>query len=396
MDFAPWPHFEDDEIQAAVNVLKSGKVNQWTGNETNLFEKEFAHYVGSEYAIALANGSLALDLALIALNIGTGDEVIVTPRTFMASVSCVALRGAIPVFVDVDPVSQNITLESIARTVNSKTKAVIAVNLAGWPCELDKIKIFCEQKGIVLIEDCAQSHGAEYKGKKAGSFGDCSIFSFCQDKIMTTGGEGGMLITNNREIWKKAWSYKDHGKNYTKAFSKKHAPGFRWLIDSFGTNCRMTEMQAAMGRVVLRKLDKWVDKRRQFAGLFDQAFNNIPGLRITIPDSDVYHSYYKYYVFVNPDELRETWSRDRVVKVLNDKGIPCNYGICPEIYLEQAFENCSYKIHDSKKGKTTPYLPVAKQLGETSMAFLVHPTLNIAAIQYVIDQVKMVIEKAVK
>ncbi len=396
MDFAPWPHFEEDEIQAVVNVLKSGKVNQWTGNEIHAFEKEFAHYIGSKYSIALANGSLALDLALIAFNIGKGDEVIVTPRTFMASVSCVALRGAIPVFVEVDPVSQNITLESIARAVNSKTKAIIAVNLAGWPCELDKIKLFCEQKGIVLIEDCAQSHGAEYKGKKAGGFGDCSIFSFCQDKIMTTGGEGGMLVTNNREIWEKAWSYKDHGKNYTEAVSKKHAPGFRWLVNSFGTNCRMTEMQAAMGRVQLRKLDGQVEKRRQFAGLFDQAFTNIPGLRTAIPDSDVHHSYYKYYVFIKPDELRENWNRDRVVKVLNDKGIPCNYGICPEIYLEQAFENCSYKIDGSKKDKNFSYLPVAKQLGETSMMFMVHPTLDVKSIHYVIDQIKMVMEKAVQ
>lgn len=396
MDFAPWPHFEEDEIQAVVDVLKSGKVNQWTGNEINAFEKEFAHYIGSKYSIALANGSLALDLTLIAFNIGKGDEVIVTPRTFMASVSCVALRGAIPVFVDVDPVSQNITLESIAMAVNSKTKAIIAVNLAGWPCELDKIKLFCEQKGIVLIEDCAQSHGAEYKGKKSGSFGDCSIFSFCQDKIMTTGGEGGMLVTNNREIWEKAWSYKDHGKNYTKVFSKKHAPGFRWLIDSFGTNCRMTEMQAAMGRIQLRKLDKWVGKRRQFAGLFDQAFKKISGLRTAMPDSDVYHSYYKYYVFIKPDELRENWNRERVVNVLNDKGIPCNYGICPEIYLEQAFENCSYKIDGSKKDKNFSYLPVAKQLGETSMMFMVHPTLDVKSIHYVIDQVKIVMEKAVK
>lgn len=396
MDFAPWPHFEEDEIQAVVDVLKSGKVNQWTGNEINAFEKEFAHYIGSKYSIALANGSLALDIALIAFNIGKGDEVIVTPRTFMASVSCVALRGAIPVFVEVDPVSQNITLESIARAVNSKTKAIIAVNLAGWPCELDKIKLFCEQKGIVLIEDCAQSHGAEYKGKKAGSFGDCSIFSFCQDKIMTTGGEGGMLVTNNRKIWEKAWSYKDHGKNHTKVFSKKHAPGFRWLVNSFGTNCRMTEMQAAMGRVQLGKLDGQVEKRRQFAGLFDQAFTNIPGLRTTIPDSDVYHSYYKYYVFIKPDELKDPWDRDSVVKELNNRGIPCNYGICPEIYLEQVFENCSYKIDGSKKDKNFSCLPVAKQLGETSMMFMVHPTLDVKSIHYVIDQIKMVMEKAVQ
>ncbi len=396
MDFATWPCFEDDEIQAVVNVLKSGNVNQWTGDEVNAFEKEFARYIGSNYSIALANGSLALDLALIAFNIGKGDEVIVPPRTFVASVSCVALRGATPVFVDVDPLSQNITLETISKAVTPKTKAVIAVHLAGWPCEIDKIKMFCEKKGIVLIEDCAQAHGASYKGKKLGGYGDCSIFSFCQDKIMTTGGEGGMLVTDNKEIWERAWSYKDHGKNHDKVFFQNHAPGFRWLVSSFGTNCRMTEMQAAIGRVILRKLDKWVEKRRAFADLFNKGFNNIPGLRTVIPDAEVYHSYYKYYVFINPDELKQGWDRDAVLEALNNKGIPCNTGICPEIYLEEAFEKYPYKISGSRKYKTIPRLPHARKLGETSMVFLVHPTLDIKSIHHVIDQVRMVVEKASK
>jgi dTDP-4-amino-4,6-dideoxygalactose transaminase len=394
MNFAPWPYFEEDEIEAVANVLRSGKVNQWTGNEVTAFEREFARYIGTDYSVALANGSLALDLALAAFNIGNGDEVIVTPRSFIASVSCVILRGAVPVFVDVDPVSQNITLETISNAVTPKTKAVIAVNLAGWPCELDKIKSFCQQKGFVLIEDCAQAHGAMYKGKKVGSFGDCAIFSFCQDKILTTGGEGGMLLTNNREVWERVWSYKDHGKNYTKAVCQNHTPGFRWLISSLGTNCRMTEMQAAIGRIQLRKLDRWVEKRRQFAGLFNQAFNNISGLRTTIPDAAAYHSYYKYYVFINPDELKEAWDRDAVMEILNNKGIPCTSGICPEIYREEAFENYVYKIHGSRNDKRIPRLPVAKQLGEKSMVFLVHPSLEIKSIHYVIDQVKIVMEKA--
>ena len=396
MNFAPWPFFEEDEIQAVVNVLKSGKINQWTGNEVNLFEREFAQYLGSDYAVALANGSLALDLALIAFGIGNGDEVIVTPRSFMASVSCVPLRGAIPVFVDVDPVSQNITLETIVNAVTPQTKAIIAVHLGGWPCEVGKIKSFCEQKGIVLIEDCAQAHGAQYKGQKVGSFGDCSIFSFCQDKIMTTGGEGGMLVTNNRRIWERAWSYKDHGKNYTKVFSENNAPGFKWLIDSFGSNFRMTEMQAAIGRVMLRKLDKWVGKRREFAKLFDQELNKIPGLRTTIPEKDVYHAYYKYYVFLNLDELQDSWSRDRIIASLNKAGIPCNTGICPEIYREKAFETSVHKIHGASKKKADHYLPVARQLGETSIVFMVHPTLSIESIHYTIKQMKLLMEKAVK
>ncbi len=397
MDFAPWPYFEDDEIEAAANVLRSGNVNQWTGNEINAFEKEFARYLGTDYSVALANGSLALDLALAAFNIGKEDEVIVTPRSFIASASCVVLRGAVPVFVDVDPVSQNITLETISNAVTAKTKAVIAVNLAGWPCELDKIKSFCRQKGLVLIEDCAQSHGAAYKGRKVGSFGDCAIFSFCQDKIMTTGGEGGMLVTNNKKIWESVWSYKDHGKNYDKTFAKNQAPGFKWFASSFGTNCRMTEMQAAIGRVQLRKLDEQVKKRRKFANLFNRAFDDIPGLRTTIPDDDLYHSYYKYYVFINQEELRADWDRSTVVETLNNKGIPCNTGICPEIYLEEAFEHCSHRIDGSGNGKTgSLHLPVAKKLGETSMMFMVHPTLELESIHHIIKQVKAAMEKAVK
>lgn len=394
MDFAPWPFFSVDEIQAVENVLKSGKVNQWTGNEIRSFEEEFSHYIGSDYAIALSNGSLALDIALLAFNIGKGDEVIVTPRSFVASASCVALRGAVPVFVDVDPVSQNITLETISKAVSKKTKAVIAVNLAGWPCDLKRIKMFCEQNRIILIEDCAQAVGAEFDGSKVGCFGDCAVFSFCQDKIMTTGGEGGMLVTNNPEIYERIWSYKDHGKDYDSVFRQDHEPGFRWLVNSFGTNCRMTEMQAAIGRVMLKKVDGWVKKRREFAGSYNKAFEAIPGLRTTIPETDVYHSYYKYYVFINQDELKDLWNRDVVIGSLNRVGIPCNTGVCPEIYREKAFKKGLYKIHGAQKNKGDVFLPVARQLGETSIMLMVHPTLTPESIHFVIEQVRIVMEKA--
>jgi hypothetical protein len=396
MEFSPWPFFADDEIQAVVNVLKSGKINQWTGNEVLAFEKEFAAYVEVFYAVALANGSLALDTALTALAIGKGDEVIVTPRSFVASAGCVALHGAVPVFVDVDQDSQNITLETISKAVTSKTKAVIAVNLAGWPCDLASIKSFCEKHHLFLIEDCAQAHGAAFKGKKAGSFGDCAIFSFCQDKIMTTGGEGGMLVTNNTDLWQKVWSFKDHGKDYSKAFCQEHEPGFRWLVDSLGTNCRMTEMQAAIGRVMLKKLDGWVEKRRSNADRLARGFENIPGLRVTVPGPEIYHSYYKYYVFIKPDDLKDSWNRDAVLAALNSAGVPCNTGSCPEIYLENAFKTGAFRLHGAVIDNKNPYLPVARQLGETSLMFLVHPTLASESIEYVIDQVSQVMRKAVK
>jgi hypothetical protein len=314
----------------------------------------------------------------------------------------VALRGAVPVFADVDPVSQNVTPETIAAARTEKTKAVIAVNLAGWPCDLKQIKSFCDTHHLFLIEDCAQAHGAKIEGRMAGSFGDCAIFSFCQDKIMTTGGEGGMLVTNNTDIWKKVWSYKDHGKDYDKAFCQKHKPGFRWLVNRFGTNGRMTEMQAAIGRVMLAKLDGWVEKRRYHAGLLTCGFKNIPGLRVTVPPPGVYHSYYKYYVFIQPDQLKESWSRQTILKTLNEKHIPCNTGTCPEIYLENAFGNCFYKIAgarsiesmDPNKDRRMFRLPQAKRLGETSMAFPVHPTLEEKHLSYVIECVEKIMESA--
>ncbi len=396
MNFAPWPCFDNDEIEAAVKVLQSGKVNQWTGEQITGFEKEFAAYIGADYSVALANGSLALDSILRVSGIKKGDEVIVTPRSFVASAGCVLLRQAVPVFVDVDPVSQNITLENIIKGVSPKTRAVIAVNLAGWPCELDKISEYCRQNNILFIEDCAQAHGAAFRGKKAGSYGDCAVFSFCQDKIMTTGGEGGMLVTNNKELWEKVWSYKDHGKDYRQSLEADHPQGFKWLVTGLGTNCRMTEMQAAMGRVMLKKLDRWVEQRREFAGLFNQAFKTVPGLRITVPDEHTYHSYYKYYVFIEPDAVKAEWDRTRILNVLNEAGVPCNTGICPEIYLEELFKNYVYKIRAAGLRSGTTRLPAAKQLGETSMMFMVHPTLTKASIQFVIDQVIKVMKKAVR
>jgi len=388
--FPRWPCFEIDEVKAVMEVLHSGKVNQWTGVEVQTFEDDFAQYLGVNHAVALANGSLALDLALIILNIGSGDEVIVSPRTFVASASCIALRGAVPVFAEVDAVSQNISMESVVKCISPQTKAVIAVHLAGWPCELDKLREICDEKGLFLVEDCAQAHGAQYKGKSVGSFGDFAAFSFCQDKIMTTGGEGGMLVTNNEKLWRRAWSFKDHGKDYDAVFYDEHPPGFRWLVKTFGTNCRMTEMQAAIGRIQLKKLDSWVMKRRNLASTLTDSFEKYEALRVTCPPDDVHHSYYKYYTFVRPERLRKSWSRDRILYELAEKGIPCGTGICPEVYLEKAFDNYSWKTDLGEKKR----LEIAKQLGETSMMFQVHPTLDESDMHFIIEQMKRILKEA--
>jgi dTDP-4-amino-4,6-dideoxygalactose transaminase len=382
---APWPSYDEDEIAASERVLRSGRVNYWTGDECRQFETEFAAYHGVGHGIALANGTLALELALRVLGVGPGDEVIVTPRSFFASAGCVLLAGATPVFVDVDADSQNITVENIETAITDRTKAIIAVHLAGWPCDMPAITALARGRGLFVIEDCAQAHGARIDGKPVGSFGDFSAFSFCQDKIMTTAGEGGMLLTNNERYWSAAWSFKDHGKSWDLVHTSDHPPGFRWLHEGVGTNWRMTEIQGAIGRLQLGKLDEWVSKRRAHAQMFNEAFKDIDALRLAVPAENVYHSCYKYYAFVRPDRLAQGWSRDRILEALQAEGVPGWSGSCPEIYREKAF---SEEDH--------PALPVARELGETSIMLPVHPTLTSADMDDLIAAVRKVMAVATR
>jgi dTDP-4-amino-4,6-dideoxygalactose transaminase len=382
---APWPHFGPEEIEAAVSVLRSGSVNYWTGQEGQLFESEFAASVGAPHAICVANGTVALELALSALGIGPGDEVITTSRTFIASASCVVMRGARPVCIDVDRESQNITAETIRKAITSRTRAIIAVHLAGWPCDMDELLKLASENGLKVIEDCAQAQGAFYKGRPIGSMGHAAAFSFCQDKIMTTAGEGGMLVTNDSQIWERAWSFKDHGKNYDSVHVPQRAPGFRWLHDSFGTNWRMTEIQSAIGRVVLKKIPGWVRIRRANASILTQAFSELSGLRTTLPPDDVYHAYYKYYTFVRPERLRAGWDRNRILAALVDRGVRCFSGSCSEIYLENAFP---------EEWRPDQRLSVAHELGDTSLMFQVHPTLTHSDMCDVADIVADVMRQA--
>jgi dTDP-4-amino-4,6-dideoxygalactose transaminase len=382
--FAPWPYFEAEEKEAVAEVLRTGKVNYWTGDEGRQFEREYAEYVGTKYAVALANGTVGLELALYAMGIGPGDEVITTSRTFIASASCVVMRGATPVMADVDRDSQNVTAETIRPAITPRTRAIIAVHLAGWPCNMDPILDLAREHGLNVIEDCAQAHGAQYKGRPVGSMGDINSFSFCQDKIITTGGEGGLVTTNNKEYWERAWSFKDHGKSYHAVYHRQHGPGFRWLHEQFGTNWRLTEMQSAMGRALLRKLGSQVAVRRHHAERLNSAFSAIPALRTTLPAADTFHSYYKYYVFVRPEMLSPGWDRDRILNSVVAEGIPCFSGSCSEIYLEKAFDGIR------PEGR----LPVARELGETSLMFLVHPTLSDVEIDDTIAAVNKVMEHA--
>ncbi len=384
--FPPWPRYETDEIEAASTVLSSGKVNYWTGEECRKFEGEFAEYCGMPYAIALMNGTVALELALYALGIGPGDEVITSPRTFIASASCIVARGARPVLADVDPVSQNITASSIEAVLSPRTRAIIVVHLAGWSCEMNPILDLVQAQGLKLIEDCAQAHGATYKGRPVGSFGDAAAFSFCQDKIISTGGEGGMLLLRDKAAWKRAWSYKDHGKDWDAVHCRDHPLGFRWLHTSFGTNWRMTEIQAVIGRRQLPKLPTWLAIRQRNAMILESAIADVPGLRITPVPTHIGHARYRYYVFVKPEYLNPGWTRDRIIEAINAEGVPCFVGSCGEIYREKAFMDA---------GLAPPQpLPMAHALAETSLAFPVHPTLSDADMRDIVTAIRKIMQVA--
>src|SRR5690554_509932 len=380
--FSPWPSFTEEEANAVRDVLLSNRVNYWTGQEGREFEKEFAAWADAEYAVALANGTLALDLALKALEIGEGDEVVVTSRTFLASASSIVTAGAVPVFADVDADSQNITAQTVSAVLTERTRAVICVHLAGQPCDMDPIMALAREHNLLVIEDCAQAHGARYKGRSVGSIGHVGAWSFCQDKIMSTGGEGGMVTTNDRELWSKMWSYKDHGKSWDAVYERDHPPGFRWVHESFGTNWRLTEMQSAIGRIQLKRMADWTAARTRNAERIWSTCRQHGALRVPVLPDDCVHAHYKCYVQVRPEQLAAGWSRDRIINEIVARGVPCYQGSCSEVYLEKAFDNTGWRPAER--------LPVARELGETSLMFLVHPTLTEAEIAKtctVIDEV---------
>lgn len=364
-----WPCFSDEEARAVAAVIKSNRVNYWTGDIGRAFEKEFAAWAGSAYAIALANGTLALDVALKALGIGAGDEVIVTPRTFIASISCVVNAGATPVFADVDRESGNISAATIEACITAQTRAIIPVHIGGWPCDMDAIMALADRRGLFVIEDCAQAHGAMIGNRRVGTIGHVGAWSFCQDKIMTTGGEGGMVTTDDPALWSAMWSFKDHGKSWEAVYERQHEPGFRWVHESFGTNWRMLEMQAAIGRIQLQRIEDWSERRSVIAHRIARALAPFgSAVRAPLPGPGFRHAFYRFYAYVRPDGLASGWSRDRLVEALSAQGVQVLHGTCSEVYLEKAFDGTSFRPANR--------LPVARELGETSLMFLTHPTMS--------------------
>ena len=360
-----WPYFAEDEIATVADVMRSGSVNYCTGEQGRQFESEFADACCTKHAVAVANGTVALELALRCLGIRPGDHVITSSRTFFASASCIAMWGATPIFANVDRDSQNITVDTIRAVLTPETRAILVVHLGGNPCDMESIVQFAKERNLFLIEDCAQAQGATYRGRPVGSFGHAAAFSFCQDKIMSTLGEGGMLTTKFTELYERASAFRDHGRKQGASTSPMNGDGFRWIHDSLGTNWRMTEAQAAVGRKQLKKASWWLDRRRGLANILYSRLGKIPALRVPASCSHVEPAYYRFYVFVRPERVRSGWDRDAILHAVNAEGVPCFTGSCGEVYLESAFKTSRPAVRH----------PVAQELGETSLAFLVHPTL---------------------
>lgn len=385
-----WPAFGDEEVEAVERVLRSNRVNYWTGHEGRAFEVEYAESVGRAHGVAVANGTLALELALRAFGVGPGHEVIVPARTFIATASAAVAVGATPVIADVERDSGNLTADTVRDALSEHTRAIIPVHVGGWPVDMDPIVALANEHDLTVIEDCAQAHDGAYRGRSAGNLGShAATFSFCQDKIIPV-GDGGMLVLDDQDAYERAWAYKDHGKSHKKATESGSAPGgasFRWLVDSFGSNWRLDEMSSAVGRVGLRKLPLWHSARTENAlRLAKRLSGATNALRVPLPAPDTTHAFYRLYAYVEPTSLREGWTRDRIIEAVNAEGIAVHYGVCAEVYREAAFEAASL-------GPSTR-LPVAAELHETSLAFHVHPTLTNRDIDDTVAAVAKVMEAA--
>lgn len=373
-----WPQFAPDERDAVAQVLESGRVNYWTGTRGRAFERAFAEHTGVAHGIAVANGTVAIEVALQGLGIQAGDEVIVPSCTFVATASAVLRMGARPIFADLCPNSGNLTPESVDAVATERTRAVIAVHLGGWPARVVELAALCRNRGVAFIEDCAQAHGASVGQQRVGSFSDVAAFSFCQDKIMTTAGEGGMVVAGDEGLARRIWSAKDHGKSWEAVYEREHPPGFRWLHETLGTNGRMTELQAAVGLLQLGKLEGWVERRRQHAARLRRALSRHASFDTPELPDDVYGSYYRLYTRIRPESLAAGWDRDRVMVALEAEGLPCRVGSCTEIFREKVFD-----------GLERPELPVAAQLARVALSFTTHPTLDEAAL----DDAERILDK---
>jgi dTDP-4-amino-4,6-dideoxygalactose transaminase len=384
----PWPAPRDDEIDAVAAVLRSGRISYWTGTEGRTLEREYAESLGRAHGVAVSNGTVALELALRAFGVGHGDEVIVPSRSFIATASCVVAVGAVPVIADIEIESGCLTAGTVSTVLTERTRAVIPVHLGGWPADMDPLMRLAKERDLIVIEDCAQAHGASHGGRPVGSFGHAAAFSFCQDKIIAI-GEGGLLVTDDEAAYTRAWEYKDHGKSLSKLSDPSYmrtGTSFKWVHDSFGTNWRLPETEAAMARVQLRRLGEAHARRTDNALRLASGLAGLPALRVPLPPPGVEHAFYRLYALVVPEALATGWDRDRIAAAISAEGVPCLYGSCAELYREEAFARAGFG--------PPARLPNAARVHEMSLAFLVHPTLQDGDIDDTIAAVRKVLEVA--
>ncbi|MFA4702000.1 DegT/DnrJ/EryC1/StrS family aminotransferase [Pyrococcus kukulkanii] len=351
------PLIGEEEIKAVTEVLKSGMLAH--GKEVEAFEREFAQYLGVKHAVAVTNGTAALDVALKALGIKPGDEVITTPFTFIASANAILFQGAKPVFADIDPKTFNLNPDDVLEKITNKTKAILVVHLYGQPADMKAFKEITEDYKLYLIEDCAQAHGAEFEGKKVGTFGDVAAFSFYPTKNMTT-GEGGMVVTNNDELAKKADLIRNHGQ------------AEKYLHVELGYNLRMTNIAAAIGRVQLRKLDEWNEKRIKNAKLLTEGISKIEGLTPPYVDPRVKHVFHQYVIRVEDDF---PLSRDELTAKLREKGIGTAVHYPMPVHWQPLYQ---------KLGYPKDICPNAIEASKRVLSLPVHPAVTEKDIEYII------------
>lgn len=382
-----WPFYSNKIANSVKNTIKSGKVNYWTGNLCSKFEKNFSKFINIKYSCSISNASVGLEMALNALDIKKNDEVIVPSRTYITSASAILRVNAKPIFADIEKNSLNIDINSIKKNINRNTKAIICVHLAGYPCDMKNILKIAKKNNLKVIEDCSQAHGAMIKNRSVGSFGDISVWSFCNDKIISTGGEGGMIACNNKTIYKKIWSIKDCGRSYDKIRKKTTKVGYRWLYDSIGTNFRMTEMQAAIGIIQLKELKSYLIKRNKNAKILYNALKNINFIEFQNVDKKLYHAYYRFSILINNTKIKKNHSRDTILKQLINNKIPATVGVCPELYKEKVF-------HKFRKKHFDRYY--AKEVGKNIICFSVDPSISEQNMQSISHKIKRIMKNCEK
>ncbi len=378
-----WPQFSKSEIKLVNKILKSGKVNYWTGEYGRKLESSFSKLVNKKYSLAISNATIGLEYSLSSLNLKNTDEVLVTPRSYFSSASCILKVNAMPVFCDVEIDSQNISVESIKNNINKNTKAIIVVHLGGNPANITEIKKIALKNNITLIEDCSQAHGAKYKGKIVGSFGDIAIWSFCNDKIISSGGEGGIICLNNKKLYDKLWCYRDIGKNRRKFLKIKSKFYFQWLHDEIGTNFRMTELQSALALSQLKNLDKTIKKRKFIADSYINSLKNIFWLKYLKDDNMYSSARYRLNISIDQEIVKGKFYAKNIINLLNKNILICNEGPCPLIFLEKGFRNKRYK---------TKYLKNSYYLQNNNISLLIDPTMTKKDIKKLVNEFTNVIE----